>query len=122
MRVRMKEYNNFNNTESDQELKEEGKKMQASKGRKCSSFKLACKLQSLGDQCHLRELEHELSQNKVDSVMECKSVLHPGHAYPIYMMFEVLHVQRKTVQDQIDEQRQLSEGLNKLVYFGCRVP
>lgn len=121
MNIRMKEYNSFNNTESDEELKEVRAKMQASKGRKCTSFKLICKLQSLGDLSHLKDLEQELLYNKVDSILECKSVQHPCHAYPIYMLFEVIHVQRKTVQDQIDEQRQLREGLNKLVYFGCRV-
>ena len=75
-------------------------------GNKCDNFVFKCKLQSIGDFADLKRLETEvtLSNQYPKDVLQYKHIIDPDSGYPIYMLFEVLHVHRKTVRDVQEDQ------------------
>lgn len=70
-------------------------------GTKCKDFKLVCKLQSLGDAFTLQNLEKEIksTNEEVNDILSFKFSVDQQSAYPIFMLFEIIHVQRITEFD-----------------------
>jgi len=95
----------FNTTDKQQEdgIRNFDKPQNQKQGGKCMNFMFRCNLQSIGNHEDLNRLNQEISQiPQAEDVMQYKNILindedSPCDGFPIYMMFEVFHVQRKTL-------------------------
>ena len=74
-------------------------------GLKSKNFKFVGKLQSLGLVSHWRNLQKEMREERFHEISQYKSSLDEDQGFPMYVLFEVLHVKRKTPYDHHIEQK-----------------
>ena len=79
-----------------------------------------CNLESIGDCRDYDNLNREITNvMQMDDILQYQSVLDndtesKSHGFPIYMMFEVFHVQRKTLNCMQEEKIEHSKTLRHL--------
>ena len=80
-------------------------------GLKCKNFKFVSKLQSLGLVDQWERLDQEMREERFLDMTQYQNSLDSESRFPIYVLFEVLHVQRKTPYDHHVEQKTLTNQL-----------
>ena len=83
-------------------------------GRKCQSFKMMHKLVSNCSKAQLRALEQEIKEKtQYNDVLMFDNILSEDGEYPIYMLFEVIEVCRKSPNDVIKERDIMTSRLRQ---------
>uniref|UniRef100_A0A7S3IKL6 Uncharacterized protein n=1 Tax=Strombidium inclinatum TaxID=197538 RepID=A0A7S3IKL6_9SPIT len=73
-------------------------------GQKCKNFKFQCKLQSLATNRQAEGIELEAQSQSATDVHQCEQIFDPDSGFPLYTMFEVFVVRRKSPFDVQEEQ------------------
>jgi len=79
-------------------------------GSKCKNFSYICKLQSFGDYTQYQALQEEMELENSQYIRDINQYRNSHDAesgFPIYVLFEVIHVLRKTSYDKTMEEQEL---------------